>query len=112
MHFGSNFVYVHDPPAAEPNNVDAQTNCNAPSTSNPTQQCATSSDGWVDPNVLAVKFDVLEQPAHFHTGDPIRCSNADCNAVLSHLSHITCAPDKDSRFKVRLGFLVSLVSSL
>ena len=40
----------------------------------------------VDTNVLAVKFDVLQQPAHMHTGDPIRCSNKQCQAILSHIS--------------------------
>ena len=43
-------------------------------------------DEEVDTNVLAVKFDVLQRPAHMHTGDPIFCKNDACRAVFSKTS--------------------------
>ena len=51
---------------------------------------ATVADGVVaahgDTNVLAIKFDMLQNVANMQTGAPIRCSNPVCAAVLSHLS--------------------------
>ncbi len=44
-----------------------------------------------DTNIVAVKFDMLVNPSHLHTGKPVFCSK--CEAVFSVLSKVT--PDGD-----------------
>ena len=48
-----------------------------------------------DTNVLTVQFDKLKEPSHMHTGDAIVCTQ--CQAVLSHLSHLVEKPDDASK---------------
>ena len=72
MNWGSSVVYFQEETHAE--------------------RSATEADGPVaahidaDTNVLAIKFDMLQNAANMQTGAPIRCSNPVCAAVLSHLS--------------------------
>jgi len=47
------------------------------------------SDHPIDTNVLAVKFNLLSQPGHLHTGDAIVCCNEKCTAVLNHYSRLS-----------------------
>lgn len=42
-----------------------------------------------DTNLFAVTFDGLSGQPSIHTGDPVVCTNSDCNAVLSHISEVT-----------------------
>jgi len=36
-----------------------------------------------------VKFSLLSEPGHLHTGDAIVCCNKKCAAVLNHLSKLS-----------------------
>lgn len=54
-----------------------------------------------DTNVLAVKFNKLTDPSNIHTGDAVVCGNAQCTAILSHLSKISDNEDAEKDEKVQ-----------
>ena len=39
-----------------------------------------------DTNIIAVDFSILKGSDELHTGDCVVCANANCGAILSHLS--------------------------
>lgn len=43
----------------------------------------------MDTNVVAITFNTLVNAANVHAGDVVLCSNANCTAVLSHISKVT-----------------------
>ena len=92
MNFGSKFVYVSKAaPQAAVGGGGA-----------PAGAAAEAEEEAMDTNVLAVKFDVLQTPAHMQTGDVSRCKNGDCKAVLSHISKLTAGPPGNAAMKVRI----------
>ncbi|XP_019853243.1 PREDICTED: circularly permutated Ras protein 1 isoform X3 [Amphimedon queenslandica] len=50
-----------------------------------------------DTNVLAVKFNTLQEAGHIHTGDAQFCSNPNCGAVVSHLTKLIGEEDAEKR---------------
>ena len=64
-----------------------------------------AAHGEADTNVLAIKFDMLQNTANMQTGAPIRCSNPVCGAVLSHLSVLQPVAADDPLHKASLETL-------
>lgn len=118
MHFGSKYIYIERPNVlnseypritlesatvglesgimlenakCEDDNVAKDENAAAATVATPPASAAAGN--LVDTNVMAVKFDVLQEPAHMQTGDAVRCPNSDCMAILSHLSRINDDPN-------------------
>ena len=80
MNWGSSVVYFQD-------EADAARKAPVAVHASKSAICrAAAEDGDADTNVLAIKFDLLQNTANMQTGAPIRCSNPVCGAVLSHLS--------------------------
>ena len=50
-----------------------------------------------DTNVLAVKFNTLQEAGHIHTGEAQFCSNPECGAVVSHLTKLIGEEDDDKK---------------
>lgn len=66
------------------------------------------SDRPIDTNVLAVKFSLLSEPGHLHTGDAIVCCNEKCAAVLNHLSKLSEEVGK----KEKVGAMLNMGSMI
>ena len=66
------------------------------------------SDRPIDTNVLAVKFSLLSEPGHLHTGDAIVCCNEKCAAVLNHLSKLSEVVGKKEKvmFNINVGSML------
>lgn len=69
------------------------------------------SDHPIETNVLAVKFNLLSQPGHLHTGDAIVCCNEKCTVVLNHYSKLSEEVGKKEKVCVKkLSLFVTIAS--
>lgn len=88
MNWGSSVVFIGDEPDST-SRADAFVGLE-------------QTHGGADTNVLAIKFDMLQNTANMQTGAPIRCLNTACAAVLSHLSLLVPVAADDPLHKALL----------